>query len=131
MSRTIDGTDEFRGTELPQSLEWLRQLPPDWNDDGAAPPNATALRAAAKVLECLSTAQLPKPGISASVEEGVCISFWRRDRYAHIECFNTGEIVAAIMNEQRQHSTWPVRREAGEVVSAVLQIEKHLMELES
>ena len=128
MSRTIDATDEFRQTEIPQSLEPLRRLPPDWNDEGAAPPNAAALHAAAKVLECLSTAEMPKPDISASVEEGVCISFWRGDRYAHIECFNTGEIVAAVMDEQRRHKTWTVRRESGEVVSAASHIKQHLME---
>jgi hypothetical protein len=126
MSRTIDITDEFRETAIPQSLCLLTKLPPDWNEDGAAQPNDAALRAAAKVLECLSGGELPKPDINPSVEEGVCISFWHRDCYADIECFNTGEIVAAVMDEQRQHRTWPVRRTASDVMSAISQIKKHL-----
>lgn len=87
-----------------------------------------ALRAAAKVLECLAAVDMPKPDVCPSVEEGVCISFWQRDRYAHVECFNTGEIVAAVMDEQRQHRTWAVERTAADVLSVVSEIRKHLIE---
>ncbi|HVA48042.1 MAG TPA: hypothetical protein VNH11_16855 [Pirellulales bacterium] len=124
----IDATDEFRETTLPKSLRPLTRLAPDWDDDGSDPPNDVALRAAAKVLECLSTDDVPKPDVSPSVEEGVCISFWHRDRYADIECFNTGEIVAAVMDEQRRHKTWTVRRTASDVLAAVSQLKKRLTE---
>lgn len=128
MSRTIDATDEFRETAIPEALQPLTQLAADWEADGAARPNDVALRATAKVIECLSTLDVPKPDVSPSVEEGVCISFWNRGRYAHIECFNSGEIVAAVMDEKRQHRTWSVRRATSEVLSAISQIREHLIE---
>jgi hypothetical protein len=84
--------------------ERLARLLPDWDGYGTEPPNAIALERARKVLKIISTYRLPWPDVTPSAEEGICISFHAGQLYAHIECFNSGEIVAATSDGKGEHT---------------------------
>ena len=96
---------------LPQELERiakLRSLSTDWESSGAAPPNETAIRCALQALQSLSEIDFRPDYIDPSTDEGICISFHRQDRYADIECFNTGETLAVMSTRGGTPQIWEV-----------------------
>lgn len=79
-------------------------------------PNSVATKNAGRVLakvEELVLAHL----VQTSMDDGICISFRRHDRYADIECFNTGEILAAMKIDGEEPAIWEISPEnIGETV---------------
>ena len=103
------------------TLEKLRELPENWDSYGAEPPNFTALYWSKTVLELLLRMNLPPSRVTPSVENGVGISFIRGQKYADIECFNTGEILAVISDRRGKPYVW----EVGDNIEAIkLALEK-------
>lgn len=49
--------------------------------------------------------------IIPSADGGVTITFYAGDRYADIECFNSGEILAMTKRGSERADIWPVRLE--------------------
>jgi hypothetical protein len=81
--------------EFLQKLESFRHLSAGWDSYEAEPPNETAIDWAGRTLDILCQMGFAADRIAPSVEGGVAIS-WRRGRKnANIECFNTGEFLAA------------------------------------
>lgn len=74
----------------------------------AEPPNNTALNWASKTLEILSKTGLSPTRITPSVENGIGISFISDNRYADIECFNEGDILAVTSDGQGNPEVWEV-----------------------
>lgn len=71
----------------------------DWNCDGAKQPNAIAIEKAETVLAALKQSSMIPACIDPSVEDGICIEFRSGDRYADIECFNDGLVLAIAGSE--------------------------------
>ncbi|MEX2120023.1 MAG: hypothetical protein WD847_10555 [Pirellulales bacterium] len=94
----------------------LQSLPRDWDSYGAEPPNRVAVERSRHVLEILSASGLPSPQITPSAEEGICISFRNGRFYAHIECFNSGEIVAATSDGNGAHTLTEVSADETELI---------------
>jgi hypothetical protein len=103
-----------------QTLAKLRSLETRWEISGASPPNQIALRLAATVLAHLSEIDFQPDRIAPSTDEGVCISFQRSGRYADIESFNTGEILAVIAEAGDEPVIWELN--ATEIDEAVAKI---------
>ena len=84
---------------LEESLEllaFLRQLAPGWDSYSAEPPNELSVDWARATLEVLDELGVPPTCIVPSAEGGVSVCFVADKRYADIECFNTGEILAGL-----------------------------------
>jgi hypothetical protein len=105
--------------EALQSLPRLAQLPRNWDSYGADPPNETAIGLARDVLKAMSDADLKPSHVDPSAENGVCISFVQDTRYADIECFNSGEILAVTSSGDGQPTVWQVPRSPLDIKSAV------------
>jgi len=103
-------------------LEQLRKLPENWDSYGAEPPNLTALYWSKTVLELLLEINFPPNKITASVENGVGISFIQGEKYADIECFNTGEILAVTSDKQGNPNVWQVDDKLDSIKSALKKI---------
>ncbi|MEZ6146963.1 MAG: hypothetical protein R3B91_16410 [Planctomycetaceae bacterium] len=73
----------------------MRVLDDSWHAFGGLPPNEVAISLATTVLEAAAELDFEPDNVDPSVDEGVCISFRDGNRYADIECFNTGDILAA------------------------------------
>ncbi len=104
-------------TNVASSARWLaievskihlmRQLSPDWSSHESKPPNAVARDNAVEVLKVLAELDLRPTHVDPSVEEGVCLSFRSGHKYADIECFNSGEVLAIISDESSE-DVWDV-----------------------
>ncbi len=60
--------------------------------------------------------------ITPSVENGVGISFIQGDKYADIECFNTGEILAVTSDRQSPPQVWEVEDRPQAITAALRKI---------
>ena len=104
------------------ALEKLRELPKNWDSYGAAPPNFTALYWSKTVFELLLRINFPPTKVTPSVENGVAISFIQAEKYADIECFNTGEILAVTSDRQGNPDVWKVEDNVEAIESALERI---------
>jgi len=107
-------------------LQELAEIEQDWDSYGAAPPNQAAVSLAKNVLRQLGQAGFSPPCINASAEEGICMSFRNGSLYADIECFNSGEVLAAISGGASKQRVWEVGSSAQEIGRSVRLIWTHL-----
>jgi hypothetical protein len=103
-----DETEWF--VESVEATNRLASLKADWDSYGAVPPNSTSLLAARTILAVLASVDVDfRPtNIDASAEGGVCLAFSCNDRYADIECFNSGEIWAIVAKDGIDPIVWQV-----------------------
>ena len=109
-----------------EALARLAQLPHNWDSYGAEPPNETALAHARDVLDAMSEADLKPSHLDPSAENGVCLSFTQGSRYADIECFNSGEILAVTSSGDGKPIVWEVPATAIDIKLAVRRIQAYL-----
>ncbi len=76
-------------------------------------PNSIATKHAGRVLAEIGDLALALEPyfIDPSSDEGICISFRRQNRYADIECFNNGEILAATKVDGEDPTIWELSPE--------------------
>jgi len=90
-------------------LESFRALTVGWDSYEAVPPNQTAIEHAREVLRFLSRHAGPKVRLTPCVEGGVTILLGGTAiRYADIECYNDGEILAITSEPEQDPDIWPV-----------------------
>jgi hypothetical protein len=79
-----------------ERLSFLGQLAPGWDSYTAQPPNELSLDWARATLEVLGELGVPPTCIVPSAEGGISVCFVADNRYADVECFNNGEILAGL-----------------------------------
>ena len=105
-------------------LNSLKTYPVDWNGDGAESPNEVSVSNGRRVLGVANELDFMPTNISPSAEGGVGISFVRGNRYADIECFNTGEMWAVTSDRVNAPTVWKV--EYSSIRSALEKIREHV-----
>lgn len=127
----------FEGRKAPmESQSWLqateaklsslRNLKKNWNGYGSAPPNKNAFRNADDVIDILRQKGLEPYHISPSAEEGIAISFSKGERHALIECYNDGDIAAAVFQKKKEPETWICGTSTNELSETVERIFTYL-----
>lgn len=91
---------------LQKSLEALLKIEADWNGYGSEPPNALAIALAKQAVLSGAKFNLIPDRAVASTSGGAGICFYARDRYADLEFFNTGEIVAMTSDGRNPPDVW-------------------------
>jgi hypothetical protein len=91
-----------------RDLERLAKLEMGWDSYDAEPPNTVSLYWAKQILEILFDMNFCPMKIVPSAENGVGIVFRKGDRYADVECFNTGEIVAVTNTRSTESEAWEI-----------------------
>ena len=86
-----------------EELQGLRRLCDDWDGYGSEAPNDVALHHGRTMLTVLDACGRPPNQVSASAEGGVGLYLRTGDRYAIIECLNTGEI-GALASDRHDHT---------------------------
>jgi hypothetical protein len=86
----------------------LSHLAANWDSYGAEPPNASSIQIARAIIKELSSIELEPTGIDPSVEGGVCISFREGRRYADLECFNNGCVLAVTSLGGADTKVWEI-----------------------
>jgi hypothetical protein len=106
-------------------LKELVSLPQDWDTYDAPPPSAHAKEQADRVLDLLQTLSQPLTKVVASAEGGIGICFVVGDRYADIECLNSGEILAVTYRGSEEPFVWQVESRDAAVIEAIERIHAH------
>ena len=78
----------------------------DWNGYGSESPNEIAIEAAKEIVLTAPQLGMIPNKILPSAEGGVGICFYASDRYADIECLNTGEILAMKSDGVNRPEIW-------------------------
>ncbi len=119
-------SDDERQRQIVQ-LDAFRKLAYGWDSYKAEPPSETALANARRVLHCAWCSDIGSLRLSPSVEGGVGIIFAGPEkRYADIECFNDGEILAITSESASEPSVWSLGDEPGSIRKAIERIGKFL-----
>ena len=84
-------------------------MAPNWDSYGAEPPNVQSSESAGRILSLLQQQLMSPTSLVASAEGGVGIIFSDAEKYADIECLNSGEILMAMYIGREP----PVVREIG------------------
>lgn len=104
----------------------LQKLDRRWCNSDVAAPNETATELATVVLKSLAAVGFRPSYIDPSSDEGVCVSFRHGVRYADIECFNTGEILAITSSDDvEQPQIWQL--DILGIHAAVAKIHNHIL----
>lgn len=74
----------------------LLLLSDGWDSYNAPCPNEKSINTAKDVLNCLSRNELYPTKIMPSVEGGVYFLFTKSNKYADLECYNDGHLVASM-----------------------------------
>jgi hypothetical protein len=106
--------------DIPSRPEWIERFDSElqkfaklrhgWDGVNAAPPNRVAIQNAALVLSELATVRRRPNRIAPSVEEGVVIWLMGNNGHANIECFNSGDILAAVSVHGAPPDLWELDR---------------------
>ena len=107
-------------------LERLRSLNVNWNSFGSDVPANSAIEAAGRVLESLLRADLVPDGILPSAEGGVAICFVKDDKYADIECLNSGEVLGVKSTLRQRPFVWTLDEASVDSDSAAQDISLYL-----
>jgi hypothetical protein len=105
-----------------RKLTEFRRLSQNWNSHDAEPPNGDAINHARRILSILVQMNFPPSHVTPSAENGVGISFVRGNKYADIECFNTGETLAVTSTGQGNPTVWEVENNSEAIRSALRRI---------
>jgi hypothetical protein len=95
--------------ETDKILEQLASLPVNWDSYGSEQPSAASLAAASDIARAFVDFGLIPDAIAPSAEGGVAICFVRNEKYADIECFNSGEILAVRYSSHDDPKAWPLQ----------------------
>jgi hypothetical protein len=113
-------------TSLRDQLNLLRGLRKGWDSYSAPTPNELAIEAANQALQTLRTLNATPTAILPSADGGVGICFSSRDRYAHFEFLNIGEVWVLTYGTIGSAETWQVSRGPDSLTGAWTRISAYL-----
>lgn len=96
-----------------------------WPKD-AERPDDIAVRSAWGVIQQLAYDELLPTNVVASAEGGVAICFVVDDKYADIECLNSGEILGVTSNRRNHPAVWEIEQNPSDIAWASVRISKFL-----
>lgn len=105
-------------------LNSLINEPVDWDGNGAESPNEVSVSNGRRVLGILNEMAFEPTGVAPSAEGGVGISFVRGNKYADIECFNSGELWAVVSDRVHTPDVWRV--EVSTIRASLEKIREHV-----
>jgi hypothetical protein len=95
--------------ELENRLSRLAGLRSNWDTYGSEAPSAEAVAAAGAIGKAFINFGLIPDAVSSSAEGGVAICFVRNQKYADIECFNSGETLAVRYSSTEVPKAWEIQ----------------------
>lgn len=126
---TSDYVDVLRyGKAFAEHYAKLKSLvsePSLWPQGGERPGEA-AKNWAWLVLQQLGDDDLIPAKVVASAEGGVAVCFVDGDKYADIECLNSGEILGVISNRRDRPVVWEIEQSTSDIAKATVRISEFL-----
>jgi hypothetical protein len=112
--------------ELDNQLEKLASLPTNWDTCGTEGPSQQAVSAAAAIAKAFINFGLVPDAITPSAEGGIAICFVRNEKYADIECFNSGDILAVRYSSHEDPRAWAIQPDAVATDATIQTFAKYL-----
>jgi hypothetical protein len=112
--------------QMREKLLEAARVPHDCDSLCAEPPNRSAVAIAADVLASLVRSDLVPDGILPSAEGGIAICFVQGDKYADIECLNSGEVLAVTSTRHERPYVWSLDKNSVDSDSAAQTISTYL-----
>lgn len=123
-ARRSDSPVAEKAAEQIARLDAFRGLAPGWDSYDAPPPNETALRNGRTVLRFVhEQEEVPSVHVAPSAEGGVLLVFSAAGpKYADIECYNDGEILAILSEPSSEPTIWRLTLEEEHLQTALERI---------
>jgi hypothetical protein len=112
--------------ELERKLQKLGRLSKNWDSYGSDSPSAVAISSALEIGATFIKLGLTPDVIVPSSEGGVALCFMRNKKYADVEFFNSGSIIAVRHSSQDDPKAWSIGRDNAAIESAVKVISQYL-----
>lgn len=107
-----EGSEYVRRTlaeiEVDNALKKLSNLKPGWDTYGGEVPSKNAVASAKNLAKTFISFGLIPDAVTPSAEGGVAICFVKNQKYADIECFNSGETLGVRYSSQDNPKVWAV-----------------------
>jgi len=97
-----------------------------WDSYGAEAPTPASASIAKHILSILQQSNMPPSKVAASAEGGVGICFVEGEKYADIEIFNDGEMLATTYRGDSEARIWELESGDASITEAIKQIRAHL-----
>jgi len=81
---------------------------PQYTPDGSELPTKDSAVKAAVILEWMADHNIHPDRIVASAEGGIALCWFRGNKYADVECLNTGEVLCVISDRKNKPIVWMV-----------------------
>ena len=94
--------------------------------DGAEPPSERAVTWAQLVVQHLQSEEFWPTRLVASAEGGVGVCFVAGNKYADIECLNSGAILGVTSNKSDRPTVWQIEPDSRGIARAVSRIRKFI-----
>jgi hypothetical protein len=92
-----------------EAVDDMQELHADWNGYDSEPPNEFARQVAKQILLSAINVIVPTR-VAPSAQGGIGICFYgRNNKYADIECLNTGVILATLSDGMGRPEVWEVK----------------------
>lgn len=116
------------GKEFAEHYAKLNQIVADralWPENAERPADM-AVGWAWVVIQQLIEDELVPTKVVASAEGGVAVCFVVGDKYADIECLNSGEILGVVSNRRDRPSVWKIEQDTSDIARATARISQFL-----
>ena len=118
----ISGKDFLEHIEKLKAIETDLSLIPEHADK----PNMQALGLAWVIIRQLWKVEVPPTKVVASAEGGVAVYFVAGQKYADIECLNSGEILGVTTNRRDRPNVWEIEPSSSEIARAIERVREFL-----
>jgi len=112
--------------QLDHRMRQLGSLPATWSKDGIERPSQLAISRAQDIAKAFIEFGLIPDTIVASADGGVAICFIRNQKYADIECYNSGDILAVRYSNQDDPKAWALQPNAVASDATIQEFSKYL-----
>lgn len=108
--------------KLESKLSQLRKLGSNWDGYDSPKPNLHAFANARTIIDIAHKLNNFPTSITPSVEGGIGLTFEGISKYAVVECFNDGEIVAIGSNRNGETKSWTLAGSDSELQQTIEEI---------
>jgi len=112
--------------ELESKVARLTSLSPNWDMCNSEQPSKVAASAATAVGKTLIAFGLVPDAVTASPEGGIAMCFMRNQKYADIECLNSGEILAIRYSSNDDPKAWAIMPDAVATDATIKSLSEYL-----
>jgi hypothetical protein len=107
------------GKDFQKQLDEIKKLPDNWNGYETSAPNSLAFHTVEEISLILHEMDFWPTQLNPSAEEGMSLTFYNNGKYGVLECYNDGNLCAAIYERDQEPNVWEVDNSVDEIELAL------------